>query len=139
MRRGISRNSYSTNVLRSVDLWIKGCMQSCVLMLRCRACFPSPSARVSTHRFINKYLQLSTPLNKYYSSRQYGGMTNIHFDIECAFLMWERRDEATGIQELSIRRKNNCSLRLLACWMESNRATDYLGQVGESHSDEKDN
>ena len=46
-------------LLRSVDLWIKGCMKSCAFLLRRRACFPSPSECASTHRFIHKYLQLS--------------------------------------------------------------------------------
>ena len=32
------------NILRSVDLWIKGCVKSRAFLL-CRACFPSPSAQ----------------------------------------------------------------------------------------------
>ena len=40
------RGDRPVTVLRSVDLWIKGCVKSSVLMLRRRACFPSPSARV---------------------------------------------------------------------------------------------
>ena len=45
-----------TRILRSVNLWIKGCVKSRAFLLRRRACFPSPSA----HRFIHKYLQLSS-------------------------------------------------------------------------------
>ena len=36
----------SIHVLRSVDLWIKGCVKSCAFLLRRRTCFPSPSSRV---------------------------------------------------------------------------------------------
>ena len=33
----------SADVLRSVDLWIKGCVKSCTFLLRRRPHFPSPS------------------------------------------------------------------------------------------------
>ena len=37
-------------LLRSVDLWIKGRVKSRAFLLRRRACFPSPSARVFARR-----------------------------------------------------------------------------------------
>ena len=39
------RGDRPVTVLRSVDLWIKGCVKSHAFLLR-RACFPSPSTRV---------------------------------------------------------------------------------------------
>ena len=38
------------DLLRSVDLWIKGCVKSRAFLLRRRACFPSPSARILARR-----------------------------------------------------------------------------------------
>ena len=51
--------SYPTiDVLRSVDLWIKGCVKSCTFLLRRDTSSPPPLARL-TDSFIQKYLHLS--------------------------------------------------------------------------------
>ena len=42
--------SPSRTLLRSLDLWIKGCVKSRAFLLRRLACFPSPSARAPANQ-----------------------------------------------------------------------------------------
>ena len=64
-----NRQRYGKGVLRSVDLWIKGCVKSLAFfLLRRRACFPSPSARApaSQHTILSKNTSSSVLLHTEY-------------------------------------------------------------------------
>ena len=50
----------SRDVLRSLNLWIKGCVKSRAFLLRRRACFPSPSTRARAPASQRKFLSKNT-------------------------------------------------------------------------------
>ena len=66
----------AAGLLRSVDLWIEGCMKYRAFMLRCRACFPSPSERRATTH-VPRNLHLSVHLTIFFLVLIFSGQVSL--------------------------------------------------------------